>query len=311
MIQVGVDFGGTKIEAAALSEKGEFLARLRAPNPGSYDAAIGTVCALIDRLEAKVGEAASIGVGTPGSPSPRTHLIRNSNSVWLNGRNLEADLAAALARPIRIANDANCLALSESVDGAAQGSKITFAVIIGTGCGGGLVIDGKLVAGAHGIGGEWGHIPLPASDMEENERPKCWCGRASCLETWISGTGMQRDHQARHGENLPAEAIVTRMREGNPQARETFRRYVNRLGRTLGMVCNLIDPDCIVFGGGLSNVAEIYVELPEEIRPHIFSDVWETRLMPARWGDSSGVRGAARLWQPPSALGEAGAAQVR
>jgi len=298
MIQLGVDFGGTKIEAAALSGDGEFLARVRAPNPGSYDAAIGTVCALIDKVEASVGPADTIGVGTPGSASRRTGLMRNSNSVWLNGRNLKGDLAAALGRPIRIANDANCLALSEAVDGAARGSKITFAVIIGTGCGGGLVVDGNLVKGANGISGEWGHIPLPPSDMDRNEQPRCWCGRSSCLEMWISGSGLQRDHQARHGEKLSAEAIVERMRAGSAEARASFERYLDRLGRGLGVVCNIIDPDTIVFGGGLSNIEELYAGLARAIRPHVFSDVWSAKLVPARWGDSSGVRGAARLWPP-------------
>ncbi|HEX3847997.1 MAG TPA: ROK family protein, partial [Steroidobacteraceae bacterium] len=299
MIQLGVDFGGTKIEAAALSESGEFLARVRAPNPGSYDAAIGTVCALVDRVEAAVGDAQTIGVGIPGSPSPLTGLIRNSNSVWLNGRSLKADLGAALGRPIRIANDANCLALSEAVDGAARDSKITFAVIIGTGCGGGLVIDGQLVKGANRVSGEWGHIALPAADLEQGERPRCWCGRASCLEMWISGSGMQRDHQTRYGEKLTSEAIIAQMRAGNSHARATLDRYVDRLGRGLGVICNVIDPDTIVFGGGLSNVPEIFAALPDAIRPHVFSDTWSATLAPARWGDSSGVRGAARLWPLP------------
>jgi fructokinase len=296
MVQIGVDFGGTKIEAAALSSEGAFVARVRAPNPGSYDAALHTVGSLIARAESAAGAPGTIGIGIPGSVSPRTHVMRNANSVWLNGRNLRKDLSALLQRPVRLANDANCLALSEALDGAAAGSNITFAVILGTGCGGGLVVNGSLVEGANGIGGEWGHIPLPWPQEDERDGPICWCGQRGCLETWISGSGLERDHRVKTGAAHTAEEIIRLMRLGDTGARASFDRYLNRLGRALALVCNIVDPDTIVFGGGLSNVTEIYAALPPIIEEHVFSDSYLTKLAPARWGDSSGVRGAARLW---------------
>jgi fructokinase len=186
--------------------------------------------------------------------------------------------------------------LSEVLDGAARGSKVAFAAILGTGCGGGLVVNGNLIEGAHGIAGEWGHVQLPPSSDEKLEQPSCWCGQRGCIETWISGSGLQRDYEATHGKRLTGEAIVDLMRHGNAGARTTFDRYIDRLGRALSIICNVLDPDTIVFGGGLSNVQEIYSALPTAIRSHVFSDVWDAKLVPARWGDSSGVRGAARLW---------------
>jgi fructokinase len=296
MVQIGVDFGGTKIEAAALSSEGAFLARVRAPNPGSYDAALHTVGTLIAEAESAAGVPGTIGIGVPGSISPRTHVMRNANSVWLNGRNLREDLSALLQRPIRLANDANCLALSEALDGAAAGSKITFAVILGTGCGGGLVVNGSLIEGANGISGEWGHIPLPWPQEDEGDGPLCWCGQRGCLETWISGSGLERDYGVRSGVAHTGEEIIRLMRHGDTAARASFDRYLHRLGRALAVVCNVVDPDTIVFGGGLSNVTEIYTALPPIIGEHVFSDSYSTHLAPARWGDSSGVRGAARLW---------------
>ena len=296
MIQIGVDFGGTKIEAAALSPEGAFLARIRAPNPGSYDAALRTVQELVEQAESVAGAKGTVGIGTPGSISPRTRLMRNANSVWLNGRDLNADLSAALKRPVRIANDANCLALSEVVDGAAAGSKVAFAVVLGTGCGGGLVINQQLVEGANGIGGEWGHIPLPNPRGDEQIAPLCWCGHHGCLETWISGSGLERDFQSIHGERRTAEEVIGLMRDGDEQALSSFHRYSDRLARALATVCNIVDPDTIVFGGGLSNVAELFTALPAAIGSYVFSDTWTTNLVAARWGDSSGVRGAARLW---------------
>jgi fructokinase len=295
LIQIGVDFGGTKIEAAALNEAGDFIARVRRSNPGSYDAAIETICALVAEIESAAGATGTIGIGVPGSVSPRTGVMRNANTVWLNGRQFTEDLSAAINRPIRVANDANCLALSEAVDGAAQGSNVTFAVILGTGCGGGLVVNTKLIEGAHGIAGEWGHVPLPAG-ADEVDPPPCWCGQRGCIETWVSGRGLERDFRATHGTSLSGEEIVIAMRLGDARARTTFDRYVDRLGRALTILCNIVDPDTIVLGGGLSNVAEIYSAVPSIIRSHVFSDTWDARLVPARWGDSSGVRGAARLW---------------
>jgi len=307
LIQVGVDFGGTKIEAAALSLDGRFLARVRAPNPGAYDAAIATVRDLIAQVEQQAGGRGSIGVGAPGSVSPRTGVMRNANSVWLNGRRFREDLETGLGRPVRLANDANCLALSEAVDGAAAGLKVTFAVIIGTGCGGGLVVDGKLVEGANGLAGEWGHTPLPWAKTYEAPGPACWCGRHGCLETWISGTGLRRDHAARTGQDLSGEAIIAAARAGDAEAVVSFDRYLDRLARGLAVICDIVDPDAFVFGGGLSNVGELYERLPGLIEPHVFSGGWRARLAPAHWGDSSGVRGAARLWTPAEAQADVAA----
>lgn len=294
-IQIGVDFGGTKIEVAALNASGAFLARIRAPNPGSYDAALQTILRLVDEAESVAGANGTIGIGTPGSISPRTGVMRNANSVWLNGRNLQNDLSAVLKRPLRIANDANCLALSEVVDGAATGSTVTFAVVLGTGCGGGLVVNGMLVEGANGIGGEWGHIPLPEPEVGI-ESPLCWCGKRGCLEMWISGSGLARDYQMARGMSRSCEDVIKLMREGDASARIVFDRYLDRLGRALAVICNIVDPDTIVFGGGLSNVPELYTAIPPIIGSHVFSDSWAAKLVAARWGDSSGVRGAARLW---------------
>ena len=295
-MEIGIDFGGTKIEAAALAADGKFIARCRMPNPGGYDAAINTVRELVDQVERDTGDPGSVGVGAPGSVSPRTGVIRNANTVWLNGRMFREDLEAALKRPVRIANDANCLALSEAVDGAAAGERTVFAVIIGTGCGGGLVIDGRLIEGANGIGGEWGHVMLPPAPGEF-PGPECWCGRRGCVEAWVSGPGMARDHAAHCARHLDAEAIVAAARSGDEDALDTVDRYVDRLGRALAVICNILDPDMFVFGGGLSNVRELYERLPRAILPHVFSDTWQAKLLPARWGDSSGVRGAARLWR--------------
>ncbi|HEY3949963.1 ROK family protein [Phenylobacterium sp.] len=298
-LRIGVDFGGTKIEVAALNAGGDFLNRRREANPKSYEAAIETVVRLVAEAEREAGGEGTIGVGSPGSVSPLSGKMRNANSTYLNGRAFKEDLEAALGRPIRLANDANCLALSEAIDGAAAGAKVAFAVIIGTGCGGGLAVDGKLIDGASGIAGEWGHNPLPWPGPGETPGPKCWCGLHGCLETWISGTGLERDHAAVTGETLVAEKIIAKARAGDPEAALSFDRYIDRLGRAVAMICNILDPDVFAFGGGMSKVEEIYPRLPAAISPFVFSDGWLGRLAPARWGDSSGVRGAARLWEGP------------
>ncbi|MNU62698.1 Fructokinase [compost metagenome] len=295
-MRIGVDFGGTKIEAAAIADNGAFAARIREPNPGSYDAALALVADLIARVEAEAGVARSIGVATPGSPSPRTGLIRNANSTYLNGRRLGEDLEEALGRPVRLANDANCLALSEAVDGAGAGVANLFGVILGTGCGGGLVVDGKLIEGAHGVAAEIGHISLPWPSADEAPGPACWCGLNGCLETWVSGTGFQRDHETRTGRAWKAQAVVEAARTGDAGAMEALDRYIDHLGRMLAMVVNLADPEVFVLGGGMSNVGELYDRLPAIVARHAFSDHWQGRIAPAHWGDSSGVRGAARLW---------------
>ncbi|WP_294391078.1 ROK family protein [uncultured Sphingomonas sp.] len=296
MAKIGIDFGGTKIEAAALDDAGAWLSRLRTPTPGNYDAAIRAVADLIAQTEQAVGPVASVGIGAPGSISTRTGVMRNANTTYLNGRRFREDLVTALGREVRLENDANCLALSEAFDGAAAGARVTFAVIIGTGCGGGLVVDGRIVDGANGIAGEWGHIPLPWASGDEVPGPVCWCGLNGCLEKWISGTGFQDDYQRRTGVAKKGADIIAEARAGDPASAATLDTYIDRLGRALAVIANIADPDCFVFGGGMSNVSEIYARLPAVIDRYTFSDAWEARLVPAQWGDSSGVRGAAHLW---------------
>ena len=304
MIQVGVDFGGTKIEAAALDAGGAFIARLREPNPGVYDDALEIVRDLVARVERAAGGRGTVGVGAPGSVSPRAGVVRNANSTWLNGRPFREDLERVLERPVQLANDANCLALSEAFDGAGAGAGSCFAVILGTGCGGGVAAGGRLIEGANGIGGEWGHISLPWPAAEEVPGPACWCGQRGCLETWLSGTGLARDFAEVTGRRLTAPEIIAGSRAGDVEAVAALDRYVDRLGRALAMVCNLLDPEVFVLGGGLSNVSELYERVPPVIGRYVFSDAWEARLVPAKWGDSSGVRGAARLWaQAPTVIG--------
>ena len=299
-MRIGVDFGGTKIEAAVIGDDGAFLSRRREPNPGDYDLAIEAVARLIAAVEADTGATGPIGVAAPGSISPTTGVMRNANSTWLNGRSFPQDLERALGRPVRLANDANCLALSEAVDGAGVGKPVVFAVIVGTGCGGGVSVDGALLEGAHGVAGEWGHTSLPWPSKDEAPGPACWCGLHGCLETWVSGTGLQRDHRQRTGTALTAEEIAAAARAGDADARLSLDLCVDRLGRAIAMVVNLIDPDVIVVGGGLSNVAELYDALPPIVQRHAFTDAWNGVIAPARWGDSSGVRGAARLWPSPN-----------
>jgi fructokinase len=297
MIRLGVDFGGAKIEVAALDAEGRFLARHRAANPGAYDAAIAAVADLVALAERDAGVAnAPVGVGMPGSLSPVTGLVRNANSTWLNGTPFSRDLAHALDRPIRVANDANCFALSEAVDGAAAGGRVVFGVILGTGCGGGLVVDGGLRVGANGVAGEWGHTPLPWPTTEERDLHTCWCGRVGCLETWISGTGFCRDYGAVTGRRETGDAIMRRAGAGERDAIAAFDRYIDRLGRALAVVCDILDPDIIVLGGGMSNVSAIYPAIGAAVAGRIFSDSFVTPIVQAVHGDSSGVRGAAWLW---------------
>lgn len=289
-MRLGVDFGGTKIEAALLDSKGGILARQRVPNPGSYAAAVAAVTDLAARLEAESGaRAETIGVAMPGSLSPRTGLVRNSNSVWLNGRPFFEDLNIALKRPLRVANDANCFALSEAVDGAAAGAGVVFGVILGTGCGGGVVVGGKIIEGVNGVGGEWGHTPLPWARAEEAPS-RDWCGRWGCLETWISGSGFKRwaGMSARDADRLA--------QEGDAKARVALDLLADRIARGLAVVIDILDPDVIVLGGGVSNVASLYPSIQGKLIAHAFTDVMRTRVVQNKHGDSSGVRGAAWLW---------------
>jgi fructokinase len=301
-MQIGIDFGGTKIEAAALDFAGQVITRIRRGNPRNYDDAVRVIRDLVQDIERTTEQRGTVGIGTPGSISPTTGVMRNANSLYLNGRRFREDLSVALNREVRLANDANCFALSEAIDGAGAGGAVVFGAILGTGCGGGLVVGGKLVAGANGIGGEWGHNPLPWPSVHETPGPQCYCGQSGCLEQWISGSGLQRDYLATARKPLTAEAIIAESRSGVPDGEHAFDRFISRLARAFATVCNLVDPDVIVIGGGLSNVSEIYARLPGVISAHVFSDAWSARIVPAQWGDSSGVRGAARLWTAREAL---------
>lgn len=293
MTAFGLDLGGTKIEAAVLSPDGDFLARVRRPTPQGYEAGLEAVAGALEEAERQAGvRAVRLGVGGPGSVNPRTGLVRNANSTWLNGRPFPEDLARRLGRPVRYANDADCLAVSEDRDGAAAGSAGLFAVILGTGVGGGLAIGGRLASGANGIAGEWGHSPLPSPTPEETPGPPCWCGRRGCLETWLSGPGLARDD----GRGLTAEAVAGRAAAGDGQAQATLERHAGRLARGLAWVVNLLDPGMIVLGGGVGGIPGLAEGLEARIRPHVFADDWRCKIVRPRFGDSSGVRGAAWLW---------------
>jgi fructokinase len=296
-LRVGIDLGGTKIAGIALAADGRARAEHRTPAPRhDYAATIRAIGDMVRHLETAAGARGSVGIGMPGSLSPATGLVQNANSTWLNGRPLQHDLEAHLARPVRLANDANCFALSEAVDGAGAGARSVFGVILGTGCGGGLVFEGKLVDGPRGIGGEWGHNPLPWARADEHPGPKCWCGRAGCMETWVSGPGLEADHARATGERLTAAAIAARAAAGDAAAFATLDRHANRLARGLAAVVNVFDPEVIVLGGGLSKLAHLYDVLPALVAPHVFADTPDVTIKPPRWGDAGGVRGAAWLW---------------
>jgi len=298
----GVDFGGTKIEACALDANGGFAARVRRPNPGAYEACLEVVADLIAEVESLAGAGAkAVGVGAPGSISPATGLIRNANAQWLNGRPFDRDLARRLGRPVRVENDANCFALSEALPG--DPDKAVFGVIIGTGCGGGVVVRGQVLSGRNGIAGEWGHTPLPWPNADEAGANACWCGRMNCLETWISGPAFEADFARRSGRRLSGEAIVGAV-GSDPEAAAALERYASRLGRGLAMVCNILDPDIIVLGGGVSNAAVLYDHpaLTRALREFAFADRIETPIRPPVHGDSSGVRGAAWLVEPSAGV---------
>ena len=296
-MRIGIDLGGTKIEIVALSEDGatRFSRRMATPR-GDYDATIGAMVGLVEAAERSVGERCTVGVGIPGALSPATGLVKNANSTWLNGRPLDADLSRALGRPVRLANDANCFALSEATDGAAAGAGVVFGVILGTGTGGGIVVRGELLVGADAIAGEWGHNALPWPDASEWPGPPCYCGRRGCIETFLSGSGLQRAYEG--GPGPDAQAIAAAAATGDAHARAAVDRYTGRLAKALASVINLLDPDVIVLGGGLSNIASLYDEVPARWGAWIFSDGVSTMLRRATHGDASGVRGAARLWGP-------------
>jgi fructokinase len=295
-VRIGIDLGGTKIEAIALDAEGRERFRHRVATPrGDYDGTIEAVAALVAKAEAVVGTS-TVGIGMPGVVSPASGLVKNANSTWLNGRPLSEDLAVRLARPVRLANDANCFALSEASDGAAAGLPVIFGVIIGTGVGGGLIVNGRVVTGANAIAGEWGHNALPWPVDDEWPGPNCYCGRTGCIETFLSGPGLARDYAAHGGRTLDAAGVVAAAEAGEDHARAAMARYEHRLARGLAAVINIIDPDAIVLGGGLSNIGRLYDRVPQLWDEFIFSDTVVTRLVRAVHGDSSGVRGAAWLW---------------
>lgn len=298
---IGIDLGGTKIEGVLLDGRGNQLARTRHAAPrGDYRATLEAIAGLVAELEASARTAtASIGMGMPGSVSPRSGLVQGANSTWLNGQPFARDLEARLGRPIRLANDANCFALSEAVDGAGRGARSVFGVIVGTGCGGGLVFDGRLIEGPNAIVGEWGHNPLPWANADEHPGPQCWCGRHGCMETWVSGPGLAADHLRVTGNHLEPESVVARAAGGDPAARATLQRHAGRLARGIAHVINIFDPEVIVLGGGLSKLAHLYPELPALARPYVFAADPVIDVRPPVWGDAGGVRGAAWLWHQP------------
>jgi fructokinase len=296
MVRIGIDLGGTKIEIIVLARDGRVLLRRRSATPrADYHAVLDTVAALVRDAEEELGATGSVGVGTPGSISRATGLLRGSNSVCLNAKPIRADLEALLGRKISITNDANCFALSEATDGAAEGAQIVFGVILGTGVGGGLVVRGELLTGPNAIAGEWGHNPLPWPKDDERPGFPCFAGHSGCIETFLSGPALERDHLRAHGEALGAEEIAARAATGDAACAATLERYEERLARALAHVINIVDPDVIVLGGGMSNVERLYARVPTLWGPWIFSDRVDTRLLRHRHGDSSGVRGAAWL----------------
>jgi len=296
-LRIGVDLGGTKVEAVALDPQGRELLRRRVPTPrDDYAATLGAIAGLVHLMESELGATGSVGVGMPGALSPATGLVKNANSVWLNGRALDRDLSARLGRPLRFANDANCFALSEATDGAAAGASCVFGVIVGTGTGGGVVVHGRVLTGPNAVAGEWGHNPLPWPRPEEWPGPACYCGKTGCVETFLSGPGMAADHERVSGTRLTPAEIAARAAEGEPACRATVERYEERMARALAAVVNVLDPDVIVLGGGLSNLTGLYERVPSLWQRWAFSDRVDTPLVPPKHGDSSGVRGAAWLW---------------
>jgi fructokinase len=298
-MRIGIDLGGTKIEGIVLAADGTIRERLRAPTPsGPYEESVAAIAGIVRELEARAGRRARVGVAHPGAISPATGLIKNANSTRLNGRPLKADLERALGREVRLANDANCLAISEASDGAAAGCAIVFGVILGTGVGGGVVIDGKGLVGAQAIAGEWGHNPLPLPRDDERPGPSCYCGRAGCIETWLSGPRLHEQFARRTGRDLQATAIAEAARAGDAEAAAQIELYCDRLARALAGVINILDPQAIVLGGGLSKIEQLYARVPQLWTRYIFSEPESiaTQLLPPKYGDSSGVRGAAWLW---------------
>jgi fructokinase len=300
-IRIGVDLGGTKIEAIALDPSGEILARRRIATPAhDYGEIIRAIGALARDIELETDRRGTVGVGSPGSLSTHTGLIKGSNTQVVNGKPLDADLSALLGRPVRVENDANCFALSEAVDGAGQGARVVFGVILGTGVGGGVVVDGRILSGRNHIGGEWGHTPLPWMTPDEYPGRRCFCGHDGCIETFLSGPGLSRDYEARSGSPATGQEILARAEGGETAAVAALDAYQDRLARALAMIIDILDPDVIALGGGVSNIARIYEGLHERVARHAFTDALDTKILRNVHGDSGGVRGAAWLWREES-----------
>jgi len=296
-VRIGIDLGGSKIELIALDVSGCELLRFRHSTPaGDYRATVGLIASMVAEAEADLALQATVGIGTPGAISLKSGLMKNCNSTCLNGQPLKEDLERRLGRQVKMSNDANCFALSEAIDGAAAGAGLVFGVILGTGVGGGIVVSGDVINGMNSIAGEWGHNPLPHPRPDELPGAACYCGRSGCVETWLSGPGMSVDHQRAGGEQLSAQQIVLQAEQEDILCRESVSRYCDRLARALAGVINILDPDVIVLGGGMSNIKRLYDEVPKLWNSYIFSDEVRTRLLPPKYGDSSGVRGAAWLW---------------
>jgi fructokinase len=319
-MRIGIDLGGTKIEGIALDDDGRERARFRISTPHDYIATMDAIADLVRRLETAAGKTGPVGIGIPGTMSPATGLVKNANTTWLIGHPLDRDLAGRLGRPVRVANDANCFALSEALDGAGapdapdpqtaatpsdvdHGPRVVFGVIIGTGTGGGVVVDGRVLIGPNAIAGEWGHNPLPGIRADELPGPPCYCGRTGCIETFLSGPGLAHDHERVAGVHLDAAAIVQRAEAGDQAAEATLLRYEDRMARALASILNVLDPDVIVLGGGLSKIQRLYTNVPRLWGRYSFSDSMTTKLMPPKHGDASGVRGAAWLWPKPATAG--------
>ncbi|MFL5517285.1 MAG: ROK family protein [Gemmatimonadales bacterium] len=296
-MQIGIDLGGTKIEAIALAAEAVVAPRRRLPTPRDYDASLDAIARLVGELEAETGRTGSLGIGIPGVVTRATGLVKNANSVWLNGRPLQADVEARLGRPVRMANDANCFTLSEAIDGSGQGAETVFGVILGTGVGGGIAVGGRILDGPNQVAGEWGHNQMPwMTDEERNEAPPCYCGKSGCVETWLSGPGLERDAARLDGRVRSALEVVQAAAAGDPCAVQALGRYENRLARGLASVVNLLDPGVIVLGGGMSNLPGLTDAVATLLPRYVFSDAVLTRVLLNRHGDSSGVRGAAWLW---------------
>jgi len=296
-MRIGIDLGGTKIEGIAIAPDGGEVVRTRIAAPrGDYQHTLDAVCSLVDAIERDAGEGGTVGVGIPGTISPATGLVKNANSTWLIGKPLGEDLPRLLGRSVRFANDANCFALSEATDGAGAGAATVFGVIVGTGCGGGVVVGGRVLVGANAIAGEWGHNPLPAPRGDEIPGPPCYCGRRGCTEQFLSGPALARDYRESGGGSMTAAEIAARAAAGEALAETALSRYAERMARALASIINVIDPDVVVLGGGVSNIERLYTLVPQMWSPYVFSDRVATRLVRARHGDSSGVRGAAWLW---------------